>query len=154
MAVEPFQVGGVVEPLVAGAVLVLVQFDVCDEIRLDRIGPILGARTVAQPSLRHPAPGYVRYERPPVVEVIEELELPTGEKLNGEIKYYDYGILSVVFQLPFSGDWERVVGLASRWGWDVDFAVLAERIVRGKMQRAGAAMVIDFGILNWPILAV
>ena len=132
---------GVLEgPLLAGAVLALVQFDVCEEIQLDRLRAILGARTVAQPSLKHPAPGYVRYERPPVVEAIEELQLPSGERLSGEIKYYDYGVLSVVFQLPFSGDWKRLVGLASRWVWDVDFAAYGERIVREKMKRAAAAM--------------
>jgi len=128
------------EPLLTGAILVLVQFDVCEEILLDRLGAILGVGTIAQPSLKHPAPGYVRYERPPIVERIEELELPSGESLSGEIKYYDYGVLSVVFQLSFSGDWKRLVGLASRWVWDVDFAAHAERIVRGKMRRVVTAM--------------
>src|SRR6185437_2106915 len=124
------------EPLLTGAVLVLLQFDVCEEILLDRLSVILGAGTVAQPHLKHPAPGYVRYERPPVVESLEELELPSGERLSGEIKYYDYGVLSVIFQLRFSGDWTRLVGLASRWVWDVDFAAHAERIVREKLKRA------------------
>ena len=27
--------------------------------------------------------------------------------LTGEIKYYDYGVVSLVFELPFSGDWEN-----------------------------------------------
>ena len=127
-------------PLLTGVVLVLVQFDVCEEIRLDRLRTILGARTVSQPSLKHPAPGYVRYERPPVAEAIDELVLESGERLSGEIKYYDYGVLSVIFQLPFSGDWDRLIGLASRWVWDVDFAAHAGRIVRKKVERAGTAM--------------
>lgn len=140
MTVEPTEGAVPMEPLLTGAVLVLVQFDVCEEILLDRLGAILGVSTIAQPSLKHPAPGYVRYERPPVVEGIEELELPSGERLSGEIKYYDYGVLSVVFQLSFFGDWKRLVGLASRWVWDVDFAEHAERIVRDKIKRATAAM--------------
>jgi hypothetical protein len=140
MAMETAQVATMTGPLLTGVVLVLVQFDVCEEIRLDRLRTILGARTVAQPSMKPPSPGYVRYERPPVVEPIDELVLESGERLSGEIKYYDYGVLSVIFQLPFSGDWDRLVGLASRWVWDVDFAAHARGIVRAKVERAGAAM--------------
>ena len=57
-------------------------------------------------SFKHPAPGYVQYQRPPVVEPIEPLVLDSGERLDGQIKYYDYGVLSVVFELPFSGEWD------------------------------------------------
>src|SRR3954451_23749295 len=85
-----------IDKTLQASVLVLIQFDVCEEIRLDRLREIFGARTVVQPSLKHPAPGYVRYKRPPVVEPIEPLVLESGERLQGQIKYYDYGVLSVV----------------------------------------------------------
>jgi hypothetical protein len=124
-----------------GSVLVLIQFDVCEEIQLDRLREIFGARTVVQPSLKHPAPGYVRYKRPPVVEPIEPLVLESGERLQGQIKYYDYGVLSVVLELPFSGDWDTLVRLGSRWVWDVDFAAHASRIVRQKLESAKPALV-------------
>src|SRR5882757_719135 len=128
-----------------GTVLVLIQFDVCEEIQLTRLGEIIGAlsgaRTISQPSMKHPAPGYIRYQRPPVVEPIEPLVLETGERLHGEIKYYDYGVLSVVFQLPFTGDWEMLVRLASRWVWDIDFAAHATGIVRQRLDRAAPAVV-------------
>ncbi len=58
-----------------GSVLVLIQFDVCEEIRLDSLRQLLGARTIQLPTLKHPAPGYVRYQRPPVIEPIETLIL-------------------------------------------------------------------------------
>jgi hypothetical protein len=123
-----------------GSVLVLIQFDVCEEIRLDDLRDIFGARR-QEASFKHPAPGYVRYERPPVVERIEPLVLESGERLDGQIKYYDYGVLSVVFELPFSGDWETLVRLASRWVWDTDFASLAQKIVKQKIERARPALV-------------
>src|ERR1700683_859130 len=69
-----------------GSVLVLIQFDVCEEIRLDQLRQILGART-ADASFKHLAPGYVRYQRPPVEEVLEPLVLESGERLQGDIKY-------------------------------------------------------------------
>jgi hypothetical protein len=124
-----------------GSVLVLIQFDVCEEIRLDQLRQILGARTLQQPSFKHPAPGYVRYQRPPVVEPIEVLALESGERLEGQIKYYDYGVVSVVFQLHFVGDWDTLVRLGSRWVWDVDFAEHAARIARQKLERAAPALV-------------
>src|SRR6266853_1066318 len=123
-----------------GSVLVLIQFDVCEEIRLDDLRDIFGARR-QEASFKHAAPGYVRYERPPVVERIEPLVLETGERLDAQIKYYDYGVLSVVFELPFSGDWDTLVRLASRWVWDTDFTSFAQKIVKQKIERARPALV-------------
>ena len=124
-----------------GSVLVLIQFDVCEEIRLDQLQQIFGARTPQHPTLKHQAPGYVRYQRPPVVEPIEPLVLESGERLEGQIKYYDYGVVSVVLELPFSGDWDTLVRLGSRWVWDVDFSAHASHIARQKLERAAPALV-------------
>src|SRR5207253_4171908 len=110
-------------------------------IRLDKLRDIFGARTVQAPSFKHPAPGYVRYKRPPVVEPVEPLVLDSGERLDGQIKYYDYGVVSVVFELPFSGDWDTLVRLASRWVWDTDFTSFAQKIVKQKIERARPALV-------------
>src|SRR2546426_7368100 len=57
------------EASLQGSVLMLIQFDVSEEIRLDELRNIFGARTV-EASFKHPAPGYVRYQRAPVVEQI------------------------------------------------------------------------------------
>jgi hypothetical protein len=127
-----------------GSVLVLLQFDVCEEIKLDRLRDILSARTVphtVEPRLKHPAQGNIHYERPPIVEALEPLVLESGERLQGEMKYYDYGVLSVVFELPFTGGWARLTGLASRWVWEIDFAAQATKIVRERLERAAAAVV-------------
>lgn len=124
-----------------GSVLVLIQFDVCEELRLDLLQQAVSARTLQQPNMKQAAPAYVRYQRPPVIGPLEPLLLESGERLEGEIKYYDYGVVSVVYQLPFSGDWESLVHLASRWVWDVDFASCAEPSVRQKLERVPAAMV-------------
>src|ERR1700678_214309 len=129
------------ETTLRGSGLVLVQFDVAEAIRLDRLQELIRARTVQQPNLKHPAPGYVRYQRPPVVEPLEALVLESGERLNGEIKYYDYGVVSVVYELPFSDGWGKLIRLASRWVWEVDFAAQATAIVRNSLERAAPALV-------------
>ena len=123
-----------------GSLLVLMQFDVGEEIRLDQLREIFGARRL-EATFKHPAPGYVRYERPPVVESIEPLVLESGERLEGQIKYYDYGVLSLIFELPFSGDWDKLVQLASRWVWNSDFDSFASRIAHEKLERAAPAIV-------------
>ena len=62
-----------------GSVLVLIQFDVCEEIRLDALRQILGARTAGASFKK--APAYVRYQRPPVEETLEPLLLDSVERL-------------------------------------------------------------------------
>jgi hypothetical protein len=136
-----------------GSVLVLLQFDVCEAIRLDRLREILGARTAPKPqpqpksqvqpevAVQPSVTGAIDYDRPPVVEPVEPLVLASGERLTGQIKFYDYGVLSIVFERPFVGGWSRLAGLASRWVWDIDFAAEATRIVRDKLARAAEAIV-------------
>jgi hypothetical protein len=124
-----------------GSVLVLIQFDVCEELRLDKLQQAVDARTVQQPKIKHSVPSYVRYQRPPVVGPLEPLILSGGERLEGEVKYYDYGVVSVIYQLAFSGDWESLVHLASRWVWDVDFAARVEPIVRHLLERNPSALI-------------
>jgi hypothetical protein len=128
-----------------GSVLVLIQFDVCEEIRLDVLRNILGART-ADATFKQKAPGYVRYQRPPVEETLEPLVLESGERLDGQIKYYDYGVVSLVFQLPFSGGWDTLVQLSCRWTSDTNFEKLATRVVKQKLERAAPALVKPYDI--------
>jgi hypothetical protein len=129
------------DAILHGSVLVLLQYDVCEAIKLDRLQALIAARPMGHPTLKHPAPGYVRYQRPPVVVPLEPLILESGERLAGEIKYYDYGVVSVVFQLSFADGWNKLIGLASRWVWDVDFAAQATELVRASLQRAASALV-------------
>ncbi|MDR3738525.1 MAG: hypothetical protein P4L40_05850 [Terracidiphilus sp.] len=128
-------------PLLRGSVLVLIQFDVCEEMRLDQLQQAVSARTLQQPSMKHSAPTYVRYERPPVVGPLDPLILESGERLEGEVKYYDYGVASVVYQLPFTGDWESLEHLASRWVWDIDFASRVEPLIRRKLEHVSSALI-------------
>jgi hypothetical protein len=125
----------------SGFVLVLIQFDVCEEIRLDKLQQTVSARTLRQPSTKQAAPSYVRYERPPVLDHLDALTLETGERLEGEIKYFDYGVVSVLYQLPFTGDWDSLIRLSSRWVWDVDFASRIEPFIRRKLEHSRAAFI-------------
>ncbi|HTZ82125.1 MAG TPA: hypothetical protein VMB66_02985 [Candidatus Acidoferrales bacterium] len=122
-----------------GSVIVLIQYDVCEEIHLDTLRTLFPARK-AEASLKK-APSYVRYQRPPVEETLEPLVLDSGERLAGEMKYYDYGVVSLEFELPFSGGWGTLIELSCRWTSDTNFEKLASRIVRQRLERAAPALV-------------
>jgi hypothetical protein len=122
-----------------GSVLVLIQFDVCEEIRLDVLRQLFPSRS-AEAKFKK-APSYVRYQRTPVEETLEPLVLESGERLEGQIKYYDYGVVSLVFELPFSGGWDTLVELSSRWTSDTNFEKLAQRVVKQKLERAAPALI-------------
>jgi hypothetical protein len=127
-----------------GSVLVLIQFDVCEEIRLDELRKIFGART-AEASFKK-APAYVQYQRPPVEETLDPVVLENGERLAGEIKYYDYGVVSLEFELPFSGTWDDLIQLSCRWTSDTNFEAVASRIARQKLERAAPALVKPYAL--------
>ncbi len=123
-----------------GSVLILIQFDVAEEIRLDELRRIIGARTQQLP-LKNTAPSYVRYQRTPVVVTLDPIILDTGERLEGQIKYFDYGVISLVFELPFAGTWEDLIQLSSRWTSDTSFESVATRIARQRLERAAPALI-------------
>jgi hypothetical protein len=126
-------------PLI-GSVLILIQFDVCEEIRLDELRRIIGARTQQLP-LKNTAPSYVQYQRTPVVVTLDPVILENGERLDGQIKYFDYGVVSLVFELPFAGDWDDLIQLSCRWTSDTTFESVATRIARQRLERAAPALV-------------
>src|SRR5215469_10174822 len=132
-----------------GSILVLIQYDICEEIRLDVIRQLLQARNAQATFKSSQAPGYVRYQRPPVADRLEPLVLDSGERLAGEIKYFDYGVVSLVFELPFAGDWEKLVELSARWTSDTTFEKLASRVIRQRLERAAPALIKPYQEENW-----
>jgi len=123
-----------------GSFVALVLFDVAEQIELDRLREIVGAAPPRrEPSFRHPVPEYVRFERPPVVEDADLVEPSTGEKFQCHIKYYDYGVVCVVMELPFESDWDGLLKLSSYWINSPELEVCAaEALGRrlGKIQKA------------------
>jgi hypothetical protein len=127
-------------PSLQGYVIAMLLHDVCEEIRLEELRTMLGARR-AEPSFKHATPEYVRFEKPPVIETIAPAVLSSGEELRTQIKYYDYGVVSVVFELPFNGDWESLVATAARFVPSSELERKAQQIVRERLQRIGAAII-------------
>ena len=123
-----------------GAVLGLILHDVCEEIRLEELRQILGAKRV-EPSFKHATPEYVRFEKPPVVEQLEPVVLSNGETLKLQVKYYDYGVISVLLEREFVGTWSQLVQLAARWVPNPELEKQAQQIIRGRLEKIAPAVV-------------
>jgi hypothetical protein len=124
-------------PSLRGSAVGLFLFDVCEEMRLDEVRSILGARRLGE-GLKHAAGEQLFFERPPVVE---DAQFPgvAGAKLR--IKYYDYGVLSVLFEFPFAGEWPDLISLSSRWISETDLQTRAETMAKEKVQRTRPALI-------------
>jgi hypothetical protein len=124
-----------------GSAVGLFLFDICEEIRLEELGSILGARRLGE-GLKHAAAEQLFFERPPVVE---EGQFPGEAQARVRVKYYDYGVLSVLFEFPFAGEWTDLITLSSRWISGTDLPSRAEEVAKEKIARARPALVKPYG---------
>jgi len=126
----------------SGSFRSLFLYDICDEIRLDELRKLLGSPGAGrEPRFHRLAPEYVRFERPPVIEVLEPVVLENGDRLRCDVNYYDYGVLSVEFELPFESSWDDLVKNSGNWTTAPELESKAAEIVHRCQDRARAAFV-------------
>jgi hypothetical protein len=126
----------------SGTFWLLFFYDVCEEIKLEELRAILGAQPAGrEPSFRRPTPEYVRFEKPPVVEYLEPLPLESGERLQAQMHYYEYGVVSIELQLPFEFGWRELMRLSSRSIAAPEIEKQAADSVRRSLARARPALV-------------
>jgi hypothetical protein len=131
---------------IAGSFLTLLLYEVAEEIRLDELRGLLKAPPAGrEPSFRQPAPGYVQFAQPPVVEPMREIVLADGLRLNGRVTYYEYGVVSLQFEIPFAGTWQDVIGLSARWMNAPELEQQAGETLLHHLERARPAVVKPFG---------
>jgi hypothetical protein len=119
----------------------LLLYDVAEELDLEALRALLGATPpVRKPEFKLPAPVYVRFERPPVVEPCENICLSSGECFEGRLKYFDYGVVSLELELPFEADWEQLIKLSNRWIEAPELEQKALQVVRKRLDRLSAAV--------------
>ncbi len=95
----------------SGKIRVYHLFEVADLIRLDQITSLLGQGiTRARIAYKKPIPSYIQFANPPLMVSLgeDQLRLPSGETLPFRImaKLYEYGIISIILETPFTGPWE------------------------------------------------
>jgi hypothetical protein len=123
-----------------GSALAMVLYDVCEEIKLEQLRDLSGARRVG-PTFKHAAPEYVRFERSPVVENFDPVTLGSGRRFDVQLKYYDYGVVSLLFECAFEGDWDALQQLASQWMSSNEFESEALKLARQKLDRSADVLV-------------
>ena len=123
-----------------GSAVALILYDVGEEIELDQLRQASGARPVEGVS-KHPTPEYIGFRRPPVIQETGELRLSSGERLRTRMKFYDYGVISLLFETSFAGEWKQWIELASRWMASTEFERLAHQLVSQQIEPVGAAVV-------------
>ena len=126
---------------ISGSLWTLWLYDVCEEIDLDALRTILRVQAPREPRVRHPSPEYVRFERPPVVQQIQAIVLEDGNRLQGELNYYEYGVVSIKLELPFQADWQQVADLSSRWMANPEPEARALQAVRRCLKGAHATLI-------------
>jgi hypothetical protein len=125
-----------------GSFFVLVLYDVADQIDLDRLREIQGATApVREPSFKHPAPEYVRFEQPPVVEHLDPVLITPGERFAARLKYFAYGVVSVELELPFEADWDDLVRLSSRFIAAPEIEKRTMELIRKRLPDVGPALI-------------
>jgi hypothetical protein len=129
-----------------GSIVVLNLYDIAEEIRLSDLPPLTGG-TRLSPTFKSSTPAHVRFERPPVIETLPPLSLTSGERFEGTLQYYDYGVVSVLLRYAFSGSWEELQQLAGNWVSGTMFDELCRNVIRDRLKKIGAALVKPYA--NW-----
>src|SRR5580658_6477493 len=125
-----------------GSIRQIVLFDVGDEIRLDALRAALGiAEPDRKPAFSRPAPDYVRFERPPV---IEPLRL---DQFDDRAKYYEYGVVSIELDQRFSLEWPELVEHSATVLADPSIEQRAMDLLKPRLEKARAAVVNPYK--NW-----
>jgi hypothetical protein len=119
----------------------LLLFDIAEEIDLTCLHGIMGTSpSKREPAFRHPAPEYVRYERPPVVEQLDPVETNAHHLLSGRIRYFEYGVASVEVRLEFAGNWESLIQFAHRWISSAELEGRIHDLLRQRMDRIAPSL--------------
>jgi len=128
-------------PPLRGSLWVLVLYDVAEQIQLDKLQGLVSTEPApAQPRFKHPAPEYVRFERPPVVGSPEQIVSESGQQFQARIKYFDYGVVSIELELEFEVDWEGLIGLSNRWIMAPEIERCTSELLRKRLDQVAPAL--------------
>jgi hypothetical protein len=99
---------GVIMKVREGFIRIYYSFDVASEILLEKLEKILG-RKLTEAGLEYTklTPKYIRYTTPPYLVKFGKKIIETADRkfeFNVSAKLYDFGVVSLHFELPFEGE--------------------------------------------------
>jgi hypothetical protein len=128
--------------LLYGCIRIFLFYDVGEAFDLEKLRALVDPRGgPTKPDFPRRTPEYVRFENPPIAEPSEPLTLKSGEHVVCSIKYYEYAIVEVQFEVPFQGDWETLLAQTARWMDAPDLEPEARAVVSKHLQRTSAAVI-------------
>jgi len=128
-------------PTCRGSFRALLLYDIAEEFDFDELRRLLGAQpSTRSPGFKLPAPGYVRFERPPVLEACEPIHFATGESAIARLRYFDYGVASLEVEMPFESDWPGLIALSNRWIETGEVEQRGLKSVRDSLRRLQSAL--------------
>jgi hypothetical protein len=131
-----------------GSLWAILLYDIAEQIQLDMLRSIVSAPpTAREPRFKHPAPDYVRFERPPLEQWVEAPPLASGECLQARVKYFDYGVLAVALELPFETSWTELIEISSQWIGSPEIEQLAGALAQQYAEIARPALLQPY--TNW-----
>jgi hypothetical protein len=125
----------------SGSLRAFLLFEIAEEIDLPLLRRVLGSVPgKREPAFRLPAPQYVRFERPPVVENLGVCTTEAGQELQAQVRYFDYGVASVELRMPFSASWDDLIRLANQWILSPDLEASASGLLRKRLAALGESL--------------
>jgi hypothetical protein len=126
--------------ILTGTLRGLQLFDIAESIDLQRLHSIIGTIPRREPVFRHPAPDYVRFERPPITQALGTKRMMSAD-VEVRIRYFDYGVASVELQIPFRAGWDELLKLANGWMLSTDMETFAEEMLHGALAKTGETLI-------------
>ena len=124
-----------------GSLRALWLFEIAEEIDLHLLRSVLGvSASKREPAFRRPAPEYVRFERPPVIEYLGARQTEQGTEFQARIRYFDYGVAGVELRMQFQATWQSLVGLADRWIMAPELEECAGKLLRERLGGIGQVL--------------
>jgi hypothetical protein len=128
--------------IVRGYFRILSFFDIAEAIDLERLRALLGPEAAPRaPSFGHMTPEYAQAQNAPILEATGPLTLATGEKLEGKIKYYWFGVACVELATAFEGEFDSLSPQSYRWMNAPEVEKAAEDLLHGQVERFHPALI-------------
>jgi hypothetical protein len=127
--------------LARGWFRIILLYDIAESIDLEKLKGLLGPRAEAVRSVfPRGTPQYVRFERAPIVEPGEPIDLGGAHRLACSIKYYGFAAVVVEMEEPFECQWSEMPAAGARW---MDAAILepyAREMLKRHLERVAPAV--------------
>ena len=98
---------------IAGSIVMMFLYDVSESIQADKLRTILGTAPGSREPF-HRSQGYVAFSVPPVIEPAEPVTID-GAPGTVRVVWFEYGVMSLTIEVPFSGTWREIAELTSLW---------------------------------------